>query len=748
MTRSRVRAALLASVCGAVLASCGGGGGGSAPPLPPPPPPVNGLPDISTALSVEVDENDSYVFQVDATDPDGDTLEWRLNASEDSALFTIDSATGVISTVPPNYVFDHENPGDANGDNDYILEVSVSDGKDRISEGLTIRVLDVYEPPFCRTAGALTVDENTQGLLDTFGQVVPEEDETFVRFRDLQSSAIANGADIFTLDADTGEVRATEPIDFETFGDTLELTATAEFSLSTAMCTLVLTIVDDPGRVASGARLEGYRPLEGKALGDLDGNGTDDLFVRTGDAAGAIDTTVPPFGLFVRGESLGAAIAPAADGVFDATGDDVIALRASFDGDVDEHALRAPTPADVDGDGDADLVLDFSWRSNIAPRAVPLAFVVWDETLADAAVTDLDLANLSASQGLTITAGTAAGDDREGVTSATRTVAGDFDGDGRVELAVSLPFSADPDDPPSEQGNVYIIDDTAITAATGTLSLDALDGDQAVRLTGDRELGVEMLAVQSVDGDAADELVIVGGGFSYVVAGADIADLLATGVAGSAVPASAVTALPGTVEIAENFLQPADSTADFDSDGLQDIPLVIGNSLPLRGAVASGADIAGDTGLPFALEVSVDVGDFASNPQVGVMGDLNGDGVPEMLFHSSVLLDPTDPEAFNESVVSIVDGATLAASGSSGGTYNVTGDAVAGAHITITGVNDDFAVETPMVGQGDYDGDGVPDLFIANRRLNRGLLLLGSDLADALANGENVSVDTLINVEG
>lgn len=74
-----------------------------------------------------------------ATDADGGRLAWTLSDGPDSALFSIESATGELRFKNPP---DYESPQDENRDNNYELAISVSDGLHSESQPLVIQVLD------------------------------------------------------------------------------------------------------------------------------------------------------------------------------------------------------------------------------------------------------------------------------------------------------------------------------------------------------------------------------------------------------------------------------------------------------------------------------------------------------------------------------------------------------------------------------------------------------------------------------
>lgn len=124
----------------ALVAGCGGGGGGGGGGGAPAPQP-NQAPVITSPAAATVVENTTgVVYQVAASDPDGNALTYSLGGGDPSD-FTI-SATGAISFVaPPNF----EAPADANGDNVYQITVIVSDGLTTANLNLTITVTNAIE---------------------------------------------------------------------------------------------------------------------------------------------------------------------------------------------------------------------------------------------------------------------------------------------------------------------------------------------------------------------------------------------------------------------------------------------------------------------------------------------------------------------------------------------------------------------------------------------------------------------------
>ena len=133
---------------------------------------VNEAPTITTADLVTIDENETAVLDVNATDVNGDTegngLTYSLTGGVDQGTFAIDSNTGLLSfTTAPDF----ENPGDSGADNTYEVEVTVTD-----STGLTdvqpisVSVSDVNENGNESGEAILTITLNANDIqISNFG---------------------------------------------------------------------------------------------------------------------------------------------------------------------------------------------------------------------------------------------------------------------------------------------------------------------------------------------------------------------------------------------------------------------------------------------------------------------------------------------------------------------------------------------------------------------------------------------------
>lgn len=170
------------------------------------------IPVFTSAAAVSVDENLTATgYFGTATDGDGDTLSFSISGGVDSALFTIDSATGALSFIAAP---DFENPGDIGADNTYDVDVTVSDGVNTATQSVTIAVQDVVlEAPIFSSGATGSVAENSTATAYTAIAVDPNGNPV--------TYSISGGADAaqFTINASTGDVQLIAAADFEAPGD-------------------------------------------------------------------------------------------------------------------------------------------------------------------------------------------------------------------------------------------------------------------------------------------------------------------------------------------------------------------------------------------------------------------------------------------------------------------------------------------------------------------------------------------------
>ena len=123
--------------------------------------------------SVEVTNGQVNVFDIIATDADGDDISLSVTGVDASAFIISDSDTLAFATAP-----DFANPSDQNGDNVYMIVLEATDGE-RItsSNQIEITVLEVNNPPVISDLlTSYTLDENIAEIA-TFTVTDPESNQ-------------------------------------------------------------------------------------------------------------------------------------------------------------------------------------------------------------------------------------------------------------------------------------------------------------------------------------------------------------------------------------------------------------------------------------------------------------------------------------------------------------------------------------------------------------------------------------------
>ena len=136
----------------------------------------NSPPVITTTSPISVQENQTAVATLKATDPDDDPITgWSITGGADGTLFSL-TYGGVLTFVTAP---DYENPNDDGNDNSYEIKVTASDGTDNSAElTLIVNVTDVNEPPPPMEQPAFSAsgtDDTTSMLLLKWDTPVPPD---------------------------------------------------------------------------------------------------------------------------------------------------------------------------------------------------------------------------------------------------------------------------------------------------------------------------------------------------------------------------------------------------------------------------------------------------------------------------------------------------------------------------------------------------------------------------------------------
>nr|WP_232343187.1 PQQ-dependent sugar dehydrogenase [Novosphingopyxis sp. YJ-S2-01] len=179
-----------------LLAACGGSDSGSTPP--PPPPAANIAPTIASGSTAKVVENNATAYRIDGRDQNGDSLTYSVSGGADASLFSI-TGSDLVFKAAPNY----ERPRDANLDNIYVVEVSVSDGRETARKTVEITVTNDKE-------GIAVTRVATGFNQPTFVTPVPGSNRLFVSEK---------GGRIYSVDMSGVKTLATTVTDISTAGE-------------------------------------------------------------------------------------------------------------------------------------------------------------------------------------------------------------------------------------------------------------------------------------------------------------------------------------------------------------------------------------------------------------------------------------------------------------------------------------------------------------------------------------------------
>lgn len=169
-----------------LLAACGGDGGAPSNP----PPATNRPPSFTSAASTNFAEGSNAVaYLATATDPDGNPLTFSLSGGADRALFTISAAGSLTFNTIPRFA----TPGDADRNNIYLVQLSVSDGTASTTLDLSITVTQASASAFTvrRAATGFTSPLALTQIPDGTGRVLVVEQAGLVRILTPSSGAIA-----------------------------------------------------------------------------------------------------------------------------------------------------------------------------------------------------------------------------------------------------------------------------------------------------------------------------------------------------------------------------------------------------------------------------------------------------------------------------------------------------------------------------------------------------------------------------
>ncbi|MDG1326745.1 MAG: cadherin repeat domain-containing protein, partial [Opitutales bacterium] len=170
----------------------------------------NAPPSFQSDGNLTVSENTTFVYEFNATDPDGDILTYSILHGPDASLFDLNQSSGALTFISPK---DFEAPEDSNTDNIYELFIQVGDADSNLTLQTFVQVTDLLESnpnntPQFQSDGNLTVTENTTFVYE-FNATDSDGDPL--------TYSILYGEDqqFFEINFSTGALSFISPKDFE-----------------------------------------------------------------------------------------------------------------------------------------------------------------------------------------------------------------------------------------------------------------------------------------------------------------------------------------------------------------------------------------------------------------------------------------------------------------------------------------------------------------------------------------------------
>lgn len=442
--------------------------------------------------------------------------------------------------------------------------------------------------------------------------------------------------------------------------------------------------LDDKGFIITGTASSGRLGYSVSDAGDVNGDGLADVVVgayreTTGTTSGAV------YVLFGKNNSATIDVSNLGDSGY----------KIYNSATTSRLGTSVSQIGDLNGDGLADLLIS---GNNTNGRA----YVVYGKTT----TTDIDLANLTADQGFSMTG-------PSDVLIGKWVSAGDIDGDGIDDIMVSNSSS-------SAVSSTYVVFGKSITTATTNIDLTkVIENDQGLILKGvsGTSFGNSIAYIGDVNGDGKGDILISASttknetkttqndGTAYVVYGTDTAQTIDISTLSASQGYKITGPIPTETAVTSvQFAQYVGAAGDVNGDGIAD--MIIGSS----SSAAYGYKAYVVFGQEGTNTTNVDVTNLGSNgfviqsntngvvglgSSVSYAGDINGDGLADVIVGASsgnqayVVYGKTDTTTVDIDQV---------ANGIGGFVIN------GGISSSSTGISVSYA--------GDVNGDGFDDLIV------------------------------------
>ena len=582
----------------------------------------------------------------------------------------------------------------------------------------------------------------------------------------LRYSLAGTDAALFTIDADTGEVRFIAAPDFEMPGDddgdnVYDITVTASDGTNSRNRNVAITVTNENDNIpvftspAAVSVQENQMAAYEAAATDADGDpmvyslsGTDAALFTINANTGKISFIAEPdFEMpgDADGDNVYDITVTASDGLNRTDHNVAITVTDGYDpvnlsslngtnGFIlsgidagDQSGFSVSSAGDVNGDGYDDLIIGAHYGDPNGDSSAGETYVVYGGASAPDTDGVLDLSMLDGTNGFILTGIDA--NDRSGSSVSS---AGDVNGDGYDDLIIGARF-ADPNGA-SGAGETYLVYGGASAPGTGgVLDLSMLDGTNGFILTGidanDRS-GSSVSSAGDVNGDGYDDLII--GAYRVDPNGDNNAGETYIVYGGASAPGTDgvldLGALDGTNGFTLTGIDANDfsgisvsSVGDVNGDGYDDLIIgayradpngdnsgetyVIygGASAPGTGGVLDLGALDGTNGF---ILTGIDAND-RSGASVSSAEDVNGDGYDDLII-GAYRADPNGDSAAGE--IYIVYGGANAPG--TGGVLDL-GAALDGTNgFILTGIDANDRSGRSVSSAGDINGDGYDDLII------------------------------------
>ncbi len=457
---------------------------------------------------------------------------------------------------------------------------------------------------------------------------------------------------------------------------------------------------DQSGRSVSGA-------------GDINDDGVDDIIIGANLADPGSDNEGESYVVFGQTSEF-----PATVNLADLNGSNGFVLNGI---DVNDYSGFAVSDAgDINGDGIADVVIG-AYQASPGGNGSGESYVVFGRATAFPAA--INLADLDGANGFVVN-----GINENDISGVTVGGAGDVNGDGIDDLLIG---AHNANLGMGREGESYVVFGSS-SPFNASLELSNLNGSNGFAITGIIESGSFGFSVDGAgdfNGDGIDDIVI----------GAPSASLISSGEGEAYVVFGRSTAFPANINLADlnggnGFVFSGTNTYDFtgnsvgvagdvNSDGIDDVVIVApgasggsndkGEAYIIFGRTSgfpaniNRTDINGING--FVISGVAGIG--AAGDSVRTAGDINGDGIDDVMFGAAY----ASPRGSFEGATYVVFGRATGFAAS----FSVS-DLNGRNGFVINGIDAADLSGGSATSAGDFNGDGIDDLIIGARYADPG----------------------------